>query len=85
MAKRIIIRTLLKKPPSVLEYWWGEDEPARFPVDKDGVLSGLSLDHPRFLILQQEWKLVVEEEGEQKAKPMNEPSSTDMAASDEEV
>lgn len=61
--KRQIVRTLLKKPPEVLEYWWappGEPEPQRFPVN-DGVVEGLSTDHPRWHVLQNEWELVVEE------------------------
>ena len=65
MGKKVIIKTLLDHPPDVLEYWWapkGEPEPQRFPV-KNGVITGLTQDHPRWVILRREWKLVVEEVG----------------------
>ena len=59
MSKKVIIRTRLPNPPEELVYCWREPY-ERFPVGKDGVVEGLSVDHPRFVILKQEWKLEVE-------------------------
>lgn len=61
MGKKIVIKTKLKNPPTELMYCWREPYEV-FPVRKDGTVEGLSIDHPRFLVLQNEWKLEVIEE-----------------------
>ncbi len=70
--KKYVIKTHMKKPPSVLEYWWappGEPEPVRFPVSADGILEGLTIDYPRFRQLEIEWKLeVIEVAGKSDSK-----------------
>ena len=58
MSDKVIIKTNLENPPDELVYCWREPY-ERFPVGKDGIVEGLSIDHPRFVILQYEWKLEI--------------------------
>jgi len=60
MNNDVIIKTNLENPPEELVYCWREPY-ERFVVGKDGVVEGLSIDHPRFTLLQYEWKLEVVE------------------------
>ena len=55
----MIIKTNLENPPPELMYCWREPYEV-FPVKDNGTVEGLSMDHPRFVILEYEWKLVVE-------------------------
>lgn len=77
--KSVSIRTLLPYPPNLFDYWWGE-EPGIFQVGKDGVLEGLTVDHPRFSELKQLWRLeVVEvsvEDGSKNKKDMPEKAAS---------
>ena len=73
MGKSVIIKTNLPNPPEELRYCWREPYEV-FPVGKDGVIEGLSTDHPRWLVLQREWKLeVIEVKGKdnEKVKPLD--------------
>ena len=58
MSDKVIIKTNLENPPPELVYCWREPY-ERFPVGKDGIVEGLSTDHPRFVVLQYEWKLEI--------------------------
>ena len=74
MGKKVIIKTHLENPPDVLTYCWREPYET-FPVKKDGTVEGLSIDHPRFIVLQNEWKLEVIEVDvkDKKDKPLDVP------------
>ncbi len=69
MSNSVIIKTKLEHPPPELVYCWREPY-ERFPVREDGTVEGLSIDHPRFVILQYEWKLEVTEVVEEKPQPV---------------
>jgi len=62
MSDKVIIKTNLENPPPELMYCWREPYEV-FPVKDNGTVEGLSMDHPRWLVLKNEWKLEVIEAG----------------------
>ena len=59
MGKKVVIKTHLKGALGKELVYCGQEPYGKFPVSEDGTVNGLSMDHPRFALLQFEWKLEV--------------------------